>query len=182
MLRRYLFASILCILFALSFCFTYSSKNFTTNRSIFSFFSSTRQIEEEDLLGRVEIPKIKVSENIYSMDSSKNQVDQHVSILKGSILPYQDSNSIIFLAAHSGSGKVAYFKDLNQLKLGDFVYFYYQKVQYTYQVTKMFELKKDGDIELTKSSNQQLVLTTCSPTNQDKQLVVDTMLIQKKRI
>lgn len=160
---------------------SFSKETFSTNLPILASITPTKYIEKnDDLLGRIEIPKIKVAESIYSLESPKNTVDQHVSILKGSILPNNNQPSIVFLAAHSGSGSVAYFKDLDQLKIGDLIFFYYQKIQYTYQVIKVFEQEKDGDIELVKSSNQQLVLTTCSPIHKDQQLIVDTMLIEKK--
>lgn len=180
MLKKCSFVSLLLALFII-LTFSYCSDEFSIGYSISSLFGTTNKLKiEDDLLGRVEIPKIGVAENIYHFDSDKNQVDQHVSILDGSILPNQNNSSIIFLAAHSGRGNVAYFKDLDQLEIGDLIYFYYQDVQYTYQITKIFEEEKDGDIELSKSSEQQLVLTTCSPAHEDKQLIVDTMLIQKK--
>ena len=104
------------------------------------------------------------------------------TILKESILPNDDKNGIIFLAAHSGSGHLAYFKDLDKLQNGDNVIFTYNNVIYTYQVVDVFEEEKDGDIEISKSNSEQLVLTTCSPHNDDKQLIVDTILINEKRV
>ena len=116
------------------------------------------------------------------VSSSSNNVNKHVTILKESILPNDDKNGIIFLAAHSGSGHLAYFKDLDKLQNGDNVIFTYNNVIYTYQVVDVFEEEKDGDIEISKSNSQQLILTTCSPHNDDKQLIVDTILINEKRV
>ena len=116
------------------------------------------------------------------MNSSANSVNKHVTILKESILPTEDKDSIIFLAAHSGTGHLAYFKDLNKLQLGDIVVFTYNNIIYTYKVSNVFLEEKDGDIEINKSSNNQLVLTTCSPNSDSKQLMVDTILINEKRV
>ncbi len=70
---------------------------------------------------------------------------------------------------------------INGVKKSKFI-FTYNNVIYTYQVVDIFEEEKDGDIEISKTNSEQLVLTTCSPHNDDKQLIVDTILINEKRV
>ena len=111
---------------------------------------------------------------IYPLSNPKNNVDQNISILKGSILPDKD-NSIVFIAAHSGVGKIAYFNNLDKLNKGDKVSFFYKNKEYKYIVSTIYEEKKDGYIHVSKGKDKQLVLTTCSK-NKGKQLVVNCIL------
>ena len=80
--------------------------------------------------------------------------------------------SIIFIAAHSGEGKIAYFNELNKLKIDDKVIIKINNKKYTYLVKEMWEEKKNGFINVNKEPENQLILTTCSPFNKNKQLIV----------
>ena len=70
----------------------------------------------------------------------------------------------------------------DKLKVNDEIIFKYNNINYHYLVDKIFEEEKDGDIEITKSSDNQLVLTTCSKKDSKKQLIVNSNLIQKEEI
>ena len=83
------------------------------------------------------------------------------------------------IAGHSGSGRTAFFKNLHKLKEKDIIYIYYKNIKYTYEVIKNYEEVKDGDITVDKSSESTLVLTTCSQTNKNNQVVVVSKLINK---
>ena len=130
-------------------------------------------------IAKIIIPKINIDNSLYSQKSDENTVEKNIMILDGTILP-NNSNSIIFLAAHSGNGSIAYFNDLDQLKINDTIIFQYKKYNYYYYIDKIYEEDKDGDIEINKSSNQQLVLTTCSKTNSKKQLIINSNLFKKE--
>ncbi len=127
------------------------------------------------------IPKINLQQPLYSLKSKENNVSKNVTILEGSIFPNQEK-SIMFLAAHSGEGKIAYFDNLDQLNIGDIIIFKYKKYNYYYNIDNIFEEEKDGDIEINKSSNQQLVLTTCSKKSSKKQLIINSNLLKKEEI
>lgn len=88
-----------------------------------------------------------------------------------------EKNSIIFLAAHSGSGRIAFFKDLNKLKIGDTIELKYKKKIYHYQISNIWEEEKDGYIHVNKTNLKQLILTTCSPERENKQLIINSNLI-----
>ena len=189
MLKKFFIFSFYVAIFIFLICSFYhvDCKVITTNYK--SFVTPINKINNEinsvtksDILAHVKIPKINVDEDIYKVSSSSNNVNKHVTILKESILPNDDKNSIIFLAANSGSGSLAYFKNLDKLQNSDNVIFTYNNVIYTYQVVDIFEEEKDGDIEISKSNSEQLILTTCSPHSDDKQLIVDTILINEKRV
>lgn len=132
-------------------------------------------------IAKIIIPKIKIDNSIYSINSNENTVEKNVMILKESILPNNDE-SIIFLAAHSGNGDIAYFNDLNKLDINDTLIFQYKNYNYYYIINDKYEIDKDGDIELNKTSPNQLVLTTCSTTNKAKQLLINSNLVKKEEI
>lgn len=84
-------------------------------------------------------------------------------------------NSIVFLAAHSGTGKIAYFEELSQLTIGDTINLEYKNQKYEYKVNKIWEENKNGYIHINKENSNQLILTTCSPTKTNKQLVINSI-------
>lgn len=134
-------------------------------------------IKKEQPIGKLIIKKINLSEELYSINSPKNNIEEHVTILKQSEEPTQKDSSI-FIAAHSGTGKIAYFKDLNKLKINDHIILVYKNITYTYIVKNIWEDKKDGTITIPKEQTNQLILTTCSPTKKDYQLIVNCILLQ----
>ena len=134
--------------------------------------------EEEVYLAILEIPKIKLVEGFYNIDSNKNNVNRHVTLLKESIMP-GNGGSIIYLAAHSGSGYIAYFKDLDKLSIGDIAIIKYQNKTYSYSINDIYETIKNGTITVNHNIHENyLVLTTCSK-NKNQQLVITGKLINK---
>ena len=131
-----------------------------------------QQVELDDNIGTLKIDKINLSNKLYDINSDKNDVDKNVTILKGSIDPTND-NSIMFIAAHSGYGDKAYFRNLDKLVLNDEIILEYNNMKYKYIVIDKWEEKKDGDIEVNKTKEKQLVLTTCSTKDKNKQLVIN---------
>ncbi len=147
------------------------------NKISFTFPKALATIspQEENIYGKLIIKKLHINNFLYLPNSPQNDVDKNITILNESISP-TSPNSIIFLAAHSGSGPTAYFKDLNKLQKGDEIILDYQQKEYLYEVTKLWEIPKTGSINVAKDSKNQLVLTTCSPTNKSQQLIVNALL------
>ncbi len=156
------------------------------NRNIFSNLSfnnildinmtngSSKEIKEE-IIGKLIIKKININNNLYKTTSKRNNVNKNITILENSIPPNKD-DSIMFIAAHSGTGRVAYFRNLNKLEIGDIITLIYDNETYNYEVKNYWEEKKDGDISVFKEDKKQLILTTCSPDNEDMQLVINCVL------
>lgn len=71
---------------------------------------------------------------------------------------------------------MAYFNELDKLKQGDKIELTYNNKTYTYIVNTVWEEDKTGYIHINKSNKKQLVLTTCSPNNTNKQLIVNSTL------
>ena len=65
-----------------------------------------------DYIAVLEIPKINLKRGL-SQDKYYNNVNRNVEILKGSTMPNISKGNFI-LAGHSGSGRVAYFRNLNK--------------------------------------------------------------------
>lgn len=118
------------------------------------------------------IKKINLKEKIYNLNDKRNNIEEHVTILKESIMP-DKNNSILFIAAHSGTGKIAYFNRLNELKKGDKVILIFHNKTITYIVKDIWEENKNGYINVKKDTKNQLVLTTCSPNKKNKQLIIN---------
>lgn len=154
------------------------------NSNLVSINNNLASITPKELpIARIVIPKIRIDNSIYNINSKENTVERNVMILEGSILPLSNGKeSIIFLAAHSGSGNIAYFNDLDKLNINDILIFQYKGYNYYYTVNDKYEIDKDGDIELNKTNSNQLVLTTCSTTNKKKQLIINSNLTKKEEI
>ncbi len=137
-----------------------------------------RKVEKNiysDLLGTISIKKISLLDKpIYKPNSKKNTIEKNITILKESIMPDNDE-SIIFLIAHSGTGSIAYFKNLYKLNINDKVNIKYNNIDYIYKVTNIYEDDKDGYLKIKKNYSNVLILSTCSK-NKNKQLIVECVL------
>ena len=135
---------------------------------------------EEVYIAVLEIPKIHFKKGLYDINSSKNNVDETVQILKESDFPNIESGNMI-LAGHSGIGKSAYFNQLNTLQKGDLIFLYYQGIKYVYQFSNCYEIEKTGYFEVPKNDETTLILITCK-MNTNMQLVFISKLIHQKTI
>ena len=126
----------------------------------------------------ISIPKINLEKGLYNIDSAENNVKYNVEILKGSIMP-NEFYSHLFLASHSGSNYNAYFNNLPKLELNDKIYILFNGVKYTYEINSIFEVEKDGKIEINDTNNvKMLTLITCH-IGTNKQIVVNSYLINE---
>ena len=126
---------------------------------------------KEKPIGNLTINKINLSQDIYSINSKENTIEKNIELLR-------ESEDLIIIAAHSGSGKIAYFNNLNKLDINDEIVLKLNKNTYTYKVKDYWEQKKNGYINISKEEQDQLILTTCSPNHNDYQLIVNC--IKKK--
>lgn len=155
----------------------YQLEKFFPNISLNTLPSTLMELstpQSDTPIGKIIISKLNINHNLFSIDSKDNTIDKNITILKGSIFPNQN-NSIMFIAAHSGTGKLAYFKNLNLLEVNDEVILEFDNIKYYYKVTDIWEEKKTGYINVSKSSKNQLVLTTCSPNKDNYQLIINCL-------
>ena len=132
----------------------------------------TSHLIKEKPIGTLLIKKINLKENFYNKNSNENTIEKHITILKETIFPNK-KNSLVLIAAHSGTGKIAYFEELDQLAKNDIINIIYQNKKYTYIVKDIWEEKKNGYININREEKPQLVLTTCSPNKEGYQLIVN---------
>jgi len=125
---------------------------------------------DNDILGKVNIPKIGIYNNLYKIDSPLNTVDKNIEVLKSSDMPDVKGGNFI-LASHNGLSSIAYFHDLNKLEVGDDVYISYNGVDYRYFIHHIYDVMKTGKVEIKRDkSKSAITLITCK--GEDKQLVV----------
>lgn len=133
-----------------------------------------------DYIAILEIPSISLKRGLVDKNSKANNVSKNVQILKESDMP-DVNRGTMYLASHSGSSYISFFKHLDKVNSGDNVYIYYNRIKYTYKVTNIYEEIKDGDIGIYKDKTKtNLILTTCNPTHTGYQLVVVSELIEKE--
>lgn len=131
-----------------------------------------------DYIAILEIPKINLKRGL-SQDKYYNNVNRNIEILKGSNMPNVSKGNFI-LAGHSGSGRVAYFRNLDKLTIGDVSYIYYGGIKYTYKVNNIYDIEKTGTATITRDLNKTtLTMITCRH-NTNKQIVVISELINQE--
>ena len=122
-------------------------------------------------IGVLEIPKINLKRGFYGLDSKDNSVDYNVTVINGSTFPNEKNNNLI-LAAHSGDCSICYFNDLYKLKLDDIAYINYNNTKYKYKIVDIYEVEKDGTVEIYRDySKSVLTLITCTRNSDTKQTV-----------
>lgn len=133
------------------------------------------KLNKEVPIGYIKIPKINLNNEIYNVNSKHNNIEENVTILKSS-KSIKSKDSLIILAAHSGEGKIAYFNNLNKLSINDTIELKYYDGNYIFIVTNVYEQDKVGYIKISKKNKSQLILTTCSTTTNNKQLIIESTL------
>ncbi len=122
------------------------------------------------------ISKINLNQEFYPNDPKQNHVDKNIAMLEGSKLPTVKASNLI-LAAHSGNSNIAYFKELDKLKINDSIYVYYQDKSYKYVIADIYEVEKTGYVKIKrKQSKTTLTLITCKKGT-NKQIVLISYLI-----
>lgn len=129
--------------------------------------------DHTDYIGYLIIPKIKMQLGFYEPNNPKNNVNQNIEVLKNS------QEGRLFIAGHSGVGKVSFFNDLRYLTLNDEINIIYQNKTYSYLITDIYKEIKDGDISVKiKDEEKVLVLTTCDQITKGYQLIIKAILIE----
>lgn len=87
----------------------------TTEESIEETTEEIKQVESYDYIGVLEIPKINLKKGFLKINDRNNNVNKNIQILENSTMPDSDGGLLV-IAGHSGSGRVAFFKNLYKLK------------------------------------------------------------------
>lgn len=150
------------------------------DRDVDEIYFDTEVIEEiEDIttpadtnyIGVLEIPKINLKRGFLSIDNPDNTVSKNIQVIKESDMPDVE-NGLLIIAGHSGTGRLAFFKELHKLSDMDKVYVYYKNTKYTYTVIDEYEVEKTGRALIKRKKNiTSLALITCNQEDKTKQII-----------
>lgn len=121
--------------------------------------------------GYLVIPKVNMKLGFYNVDNEKNNVGENVTLIDTGI------NNTYLLAAHSGSGPLAYFNDLRYLSVGDKITLIIDGNIMNYKVVNIRNEIKNGKINI-KNEKNQVILTTCNQVKKGYQLIIEGSLIK----
>lgn len=123
-------------------------------------------------IGVLEIPKINLKRGFLSINDKNNVVSKNIQVLKQSDMPDVDGGNFI-IAGHSGTGRIAFFTNLNKIEKEDEIYVYYGNEKYLYRVLYKYEVDKTGSVPIKAEEGATiLTLITCSEENENKQIVI----------
>lgn len=140
--------------------------------------SQNKKSEEEKYIASIKIPKINLEKGLVSKENKNNNVKKNIQILKDSDSPEKENGNVI-LAAHSGTSKVAFFRDLYKLTTEDDVIITYNKKIYKYKVTNIYDIDKTGKAQIIRNHGKNtLTLITCRQKTK-KQIIIICELIER---
>ena len=167
------------VLLGFKYCVMYSEYQETEQNINKFIYDNTSDIKDEvkheqkkdEYVAVLQIPKIKLKRGIYPKESSLNNVDKNVTILKESDYPDVEDGNFI-LVGHSGTSSISYFRYLYKLDAGDKAHVFYNNKEYIYKLTSKYEIEKTGVAPIVRDQNTKtLTLITCKD-NSDKQIVL----------
>lgn len=126
-------------------------------------------LEKNNYYGYLIIPSLNITYGFYDIHNEFNNVDKNVTLINSNI-----ENTYV-LAAHSGSGNLAYFNDLKYLKKYDELYLKFKDKSLKYEIINIKSEKKNGKIKI-KNKENQLILTTCDQIKKGNQLIIEANL------
>lgn len=126
-------------------------------------------LEKNNYYGYLIIPSLNITYGFYDIHNEFNNVDKNVTLINSNI-----ENTYV-LAAHSGSGNLAYFNDLKYLKKYDELYLKFKDKILKYEIVNIKSEKKNGKIKI-KNKENQLILTTCDQIKKGNQLIIEANL------
>lgn len=129
-----------------------------------------KKLVYDEYLGVIQIPKISLKRYLYNIDSSQNNVNKNIEVLKSSDMPDVIGGNLI-LAGHNGNTSAGHFRNLHKLSLGDNIIINYNGVNYNYKVDKIYDVLKTGSVAIKRDkSKNTITLITC--LGSDRQLVI----------
>ena len=131
----------------------------------------TQNVNIESYIGYLEIPKIKFKRGFYEINSTLNNVDSNIEIIKGSDLPTIPNGNLI-IAGHSGTGWNSFFKNLYKLEKGDTATVTFGGLKYNYRITNIYKEKNTGTVGIRRNYEiSTLTLITCTKDDSSTQTI-----------
>lgn len=127
--------------------------------------------KEINYIGILKIPKINLERGLVDRNSYSNNVNYNIQILSNSSMP-DEKNGNVILAAHSGNGRTAFFKNIDKLVINDEVIIDYKNKTYKYKIIDIYDIEKTGKAKIIRNNNvNTLTLVTCRH-NTNNQIIV----------
>lgn len=127
--------------------------------------SEIPNVSDNQYIGYLEIPKINFNKGFYKKESSLNDVDKNLLLVKEADYPNVSKGNLI-IAGHSGNAWNSFFNDLYKLSVGDEAKVKFNNKTYTYKFVNIYKAAKTGTISIYRNSKRtSLTLVTC--TNND---------------
>lgn len=137
-----------------------------------------KQESKENYIAVIKIPKIGVEKGLCRKGSYCNNVNQNIQILNEADYPDVAKGNFI-LAGHSGSGRVAYFKNVYKLEIDDSISIVYGGFEYKYKIVNIYDVEKTGSANIIRNKEKNtLTLVTCRH-NTNKQIIVISELVER---
>ncbi len=125
----------------------------------------------------IKIPKINLEKGLCSKGAYCNYINRNIQILDEADYPDKKNGNFI-LAGHSGTGNIAYFKNLYKLELGDEISIFYNGKEYKYQIKNIYDIEKTGTADIVRNMNKTtLTLITCRKGT-NKQIIFICELVE----
>ena len=125
----------------------------------------------KEYIGYLEIKKINLKQGLVSKNSKYNNVKYNIQFISTSDYPDKSLGNVI-LAGHSGTGYLAFFKNLYKLKNGDEAKITYKGYIYTYKIVNIYNVPKNGKVKINRDVHKTcLTLITCTHNSKTEQTV-----------
>ena len=147
-------------------------KNIEEEKYIESFFDNKQVLDNNN------VQEVNNDNNKSHSEINNNYINKNIEILEPSSMPNIEKGNLI-LAGHSGIGRIAYFKNLYKLNVGDIANIYYNRTKYIYQISKIYSIKKDGTAYIDKNKDKTVLTMITCHSNSDKQIVIISELIDR---
>lgn len=131
--------------------------------------------KEINYIGILKIPKINLERGLVDRNSYSNNVNYNIQILSNSSMP-DEKNGNVILAAHSGNGRTAFFKNIDKLVINDEVIIDYKNKTYKYKIIDIYDIEKTGKAKIIRNNNvNTLTLVTCRHNTNNQIIVISEL-------
>ena len=80
---------------------------------------------------------------------------------------------MVILYAHSWNSRIAFFRNLNKVKINDRVFVYYNGIKYEYIIYDKYDVVKTGKVKIISSKKEKYItLITCTQDKEGYQTIV----------
>ena len=129
------------------------------------------EVSGREYIATLRIPAISLNLGLVSPDSPYNNVDSNITIISPSDMPDVEQGNLI-IAGHSGTGYLAFFRNLYRLQIGAQASVTYNGTRYNYRLANIYFEEKNGYVSIHRDrSKKTMTLITCTKDSDTMQTV-----------